>query len=186
VFASGTTGGGSVTLPPERMMLPPTSSPFTAPPATFYGSINGKNNAVHCRARNVDTARTKHIEEDVIRGQPTRENNLSRSQIKHQRRPQKLHADKAYDAGHCRAYLRKRGIKGRIARRGIESSERLGPHRWVLERTLAWLNRPTRHPLRTPRRYIRSFFITRLHPDLLELHSPKGVLLGTLIPYEVT
>jgi hypothetical protein len=81
VFASGTTGGGSVTLPPERLMLPPTSSPFTAPPATFYGSINGKNNAVHCRARNVNAARTKHIE-DVIRGQPTREKNLSRTQIK--------------------------------------------------------------------------------------------------------
>jgi transposase len=29
----------------------------------------------------------------------------------------------------------------RIARRGIESSERLGQHRWVVERTLAELNR---------------------------------------------
>jgi transposase len=28
----------------------------------------------------------------------------------------------------------------RIARRGIESSQRLGRHRWVVERTFAWIN----------------------------------------------
>ena len=32
-------------------------------------------------------------------------------------------------------------IKSRIARPGIESSERLGRHRWVVERTFAWLGR---------------------------------------------
>jgi hypothetical protein len=32
-----------------------------------------------------------------------------------------------------------RGIVPRIARRGIESSERLGRFRWVGERTLAWV-----------------------------------------------
>ena len=68
------------------------------------------------------------------------------------RRPEKLHADKAYDHRFCRAYLRKRGIKGRIARRGIESSERLGRHRWVVERTLAWLNRFRRLTIRYERR----------------------------------
>lgn len=26
-----------------------------------------------------------------------------------------------------------------IARRGIDSSERLGQHRWIIERTIAWL-----------------------------------------------
>jgi transposase len=31
------------------------------------------------------------------------------------------------------------GITPRIARRGIDSSERLGRHRWVVERTFAWL-----------------------------------------------
>jgi transposase len=31
-------------------------------------------------------------------------------------------------------------IVPRIARPGIESSERLGRHRWVIERTLAWLS----------------------------------------------
>jgi transposase len=68
------------------------------------------------------------------------------------RRPEKLHADKAYDARHCRAYLRKRGIKSRIARKGIDSSERLGRHRWVVERTLAWLNRFRRLAIRYERR----------------------------------
>ena len=42
-------------------------------------------------------------------------------------RPGKVYADKAYDLGHCRKYLRRRGITARIARRGIESSTRLGP-----------------------------------------------------------
>jgi len=31
------------------------------------------------------------------------------------------------------------GIKVRIARRGIESSQRLGRHRWKAERSIAWL-----------------------------------------------
>ena len=55
------------------------------------------------------------------------------------RRPDKLHADKGYDYAKCRRALRQRGIACRIARRGIESSERLGRHRWVVERTHAWL-----------------------------------------------
>jgi IS5 family transposase len=57
------------------------------------------------------------------------------------KRPTKLHADKAYDFPRCRNALRSRGIIPRIARRGIESSERLGRYRWVVERTLSWLNR---------------------------------------------
>jgi len=62
--------------------------------------------------------------------------------VRHGRgRPRKLHADKAYDHGRCRSECRKRAIKPRTARRGIDSSERLGRHRWVVERTLAWLNR---------------------------------------------
>jgi len=39
-------------------------------------------------------------------------------------RPGKLHADKAYDARHCRQYLCRREITGRVARRGIASSQR--------------------------------------------------------------
>ena len=55
------------------------------------------------------------------------------------KRPAKLHADKAYDSSDLRRALRARGITPRIARRGIDSSERLGRHRWVVERTLSWL-----------------------------------------------
>lgn len=56
-------------------------------------------------------------------------------------RPVKLHVDKGYDYPRCRRALRRRGIIPRIARRGIESRERLGRYRWVVERTLSWLNR---------------------------------------------
>ncbi|GAJ79041.1 putative transposase [Nocardia brasiliensis NBRC 14402] len=35
--------------------------------------------------------------------------------------------------------MRDRGIIVRIARKGIESSERLGRNRWVIERTSPWL-----------------------------------------------
>jgi IS5 family transposase len=54
-------------------------------------------------------------------------------------RPEKLHADKGYDYPEKRRALRARGIAPRIARRGLESSERLGRYRWVVERSLAWL-----------------------------------------------
>jgi hypothetical protein len=41
----------------------------------------------------------------------------------------------------CRKALRRRGITARIARRGIESTNRLGRHRYVIERTLEWVSR---------------------------------------------
>ena len=62
-------------------------------------------------------------------------------EIPNSNRPDKLHADKGYDFPRCRRFLRKRGIRARIARWGVESSEKLGRHRWVVERTLAWLSR---------------------------------------------
>jgi DDE family transposase len=55
------------------------------------------------------------------------------------KRPAKLHLDKAYDYPRCRRALRRRGITPRIARRSVESSQRLGRHRYVVERSLAWL-----------------------------------------------
>ena len=55
------------------------------------------------------------------------------------KRPGKLHADKAYDSAPLRRALRARRITPRIARRGIDSSERLGRYRWVVERTQSWL-----------------------------------------------
>ncbi|SDQ63700.1 Transposase DDE domain-containing protein [Streptomyces sp. KS_16] len=55
------------------------------------------------------------------------------------RRPAKLPADKGYDCDHLRRWLRKRGIRHRIARKGIGSSTRLGRYRWAVERTVPWL-----------------------------------------------
>ena len=51
-----------------------------------------------------------------------------------------------------RRALRARRITLRIARRSVESRERLGRHRWVVERTLAWLNRVRRLKVRYERR----------------------------------
>jgi transposase len=67
-------------------------------------------------------------------------------------RPAKLHADKGYEDARCRRAGRSRGITPRIARRGIESSERPGRQRWVVERTLSWLNRFRRLKVRYERR----------------------------------
>ena len=53
--------------------------------------------------------------------------------------PDKLHADKGYDYARCREHLLLRGIRDRIARKGVERNDRLGRHRWVVERTHAWL-----------------------------------------------
>jgi hypothetical protein len=55
------------------------------------------------------------------------------------KRTARLHLDKGYDYPRCRQALRARGITPRIARRGVESSQRLGRHRYVVERSLAWL-----------------------------------------------
>jgi transposase len=77
------------------------------------------------------------------------------------KRPATLHADKAYDIPRCRQALRRRHIKIRIARKGIDSSQRLGRHRWVVERTLAWLNRCRRLTVRYERRAdIHQAFLT--------------------------
>ena len=62
-----------------------------------------------------------------------------RGQRRHRRqRPERLHADQAYDDQGLRRGLRERGIIPRIARRGLESRERLGGYGWVVERRLSW------------------------------------------------
>ena len=75
----------------------------------------------------------------------------SRTIRRPRRRPEKLHADKGYDFRRCRAYLHRRGIKVRIARRGIEDKSKLGRIRWVVERTISWLLRFKRLGLRYDR-----------------------------------
>jgi transposase len=80
------------------------------------------------------------------------------------KRPTKLHADKGYDFPRCRQALRRRGISPRIARRGVESSQRLGRHRWKVEPTLAWLLGHGRLTVRYERR-----------ADLLPGLAPPGL-----------
>lgn len=91
-------------------------------------------------------------------------------------RPGKLHADKAYDVPRCRRYLRRRGIGCRIARKGVESSERLGRHRWVVERTLAWFARHRRLTIRYERRDDAHLALLHLTSSLICLNylPPKA------------
>jgi len=77
-------------------------------------------------------------------------------------RPKKLHADKAYASRANRAALRRRGIAPRIARPKVDTSTRLGRHRWVVERDFAWLHRNRRLLVR----YERD---PELHDALLDL-----------------
>ena len=99
---------------------------------------------------------SKVLEEAVDAIEPIRKPSRGRPR----KRPNKLHADKAYDFPRCRKALRKRSITPRIARRGIESREKLGRYRWVVERTLSWLNRFRRLKVRYERRdYVHQAFL---------------------------
>ncbi len=106
---------------------------------------NGVPLAVQLTAANVHDSR---VFENLIDAVPPVRQRRGRPR----RRPAKLHADKAYDVPRCREALRRRRIKARIARRGVDSSERLGRHRWVVERTLAWFSRFRRLTVRHERR----------------------------------
>jgi transposase len=95
------------------------------------------------------------------------------------RRPTKVHADKAYDHRRCRAYLRRRGIRPRIARRMIEPSDRLGRHRWRIERTGAWLGGWRRLRIRYERSSERFYALAMLACSVicfnaLRQESPNG------------
>ena len=67
-------------------------------------------------------------------------------------RPQKLHGDRGYDSNKHRQALDERGIIHRLGRRRIDQGVHLGKHRWVVERTLSWLNRYRRLRVRYERR----------------------------------
>jgi transposase len=77
---------------------------------------------------------------------------IKRPRGRPRQRPDKLHTDKAYDHAKHRQTLRDRGITPRIARKGIDATQHLGRHRWVVERTLAWLSRYRRLRVRDERR----------------------------------
>jgi transposase len=61
-------------------------------------------------------------------------------------------ADRAYDHDKYRRLVRQRGIKPVIARRQTEHGSGLGRHRWVVERTFAWLHNLKRLLVRYERR----------------------------------
>jgi transposase len=77
---------------------------------------------------------------------------IKRPSGRRRRRPAKGHGDKAYDARKHRAALRARHIAPRIARRGVDAGEKLGRHRWKVERSLSWLHRFRRLRVRDERR----------------------------------
>jgi len=74
----------------------------------------------------------------------------------------KIWTQLGYDFRRCRDACRQRGVRHRIARRGIESKKRLGIHRWVMERTFASLHRFRRLAVRYERR-------SDIHQALLSL-----------------
>src|SRR6202023_980772 len=68
------------------------------------------------------------------------------------RRPRTLVADRGYDPARSPPLLPQRGVKPIIARRQTEHGSGLGRHRWVVERTFAWLHNHRRLLVRTDRR----------------------------------
>ena len=56
------------------------------------------------------------------------------------RRPKVVYGDRGYDHDKYRRLVRARGIEPRIARRGVAHGSGLGKHRWVVERSFAWLH----------------------------------------------
>jgi transposase len=68
------------------------------------------------------------------------------------KKPASLYADRGYDSNAHRRGLRLRGIVPYIARRNTANGSGLGVHRWVVERTNAWLHQYRRLRVRWERR----------------------------------
>ncbi|MDQ0989438.1 transposase [Streptomyces sp. V3I7] len=90
------------------------------------------------------------------------------------RRPDKLHGDKGYDYNHLRRWLRGRNIVPRIARRGTDSSQRLGRHRWVVERSMSWLSGCRRLHRRYERRAEHFLAFTAIATSLINYRRLTG------------
>jgi transposase len=99
-------------------------------------------------------------------------------------KPGKVPADKAYDRDDLRRWLRGRRIAVRIARRGIESSQRLGRHRWVIERTMSWLTGYRRLTIRYERyggNYLAFLGLARDHVLLQAAHPAHHIGHGLML-----
>lgn len=68
------------------------------------------------------------------------------------RRPQRVQGDRGYDSEPHRQWLRRLGIEPVLAKRNTPHGSGLGVHRWVVERTLAWLHQFRRLRIRYERR----------------------------------
>ncbi|OSY49042.1 Transposase DDE domain protein [Streptomyces fradiae ATCC 10745 = DSM 40063] len=139
VPAASWTGRGALSTPSASR---PQGGPLTGPNPTDRGKLGSKTHLITDRnglplSLGISGANMHDSQglEPLVRGIPP----IRSRRGPRRRRPAKLHADKGYDYDHLRRWLRKRGIRHRIARRGIESSQRLGRHRWVVERTVSWL-----------------------------------------------
>ena len=71
---------------------------------------------------------------------------------KPRRRPDRVQGDRAYGSEPHREVLRSFGIEPVLAQRLTEHGSGLGVHRWVVERTLAWLHQFRRLRIRYERR----------------------------------
>lgn len=133
-FSRVSMDGASVASPP--------GGPYTDPNPTDRGKLGSKRHVITDRqgiplmfcvtgANRHDSVVFGELVDALpaVRGKPGRP----------RRWPDKLHADKGYDYPRCRAHLKRCGIQDRIARKGIERNDRLGRHRWVVERTHSWL-----------------------------------------------
>jgi transposase len=85
------------------------------------------------------------------------------------RKPGKPHADKAWDQPYLRRWGRDCGIGVRIAGKGIESGAKLGKHRWVIERTIAWLAGHRRLTIRDERKAEHFLAALTCHKKLRKL-----------------
>lgn len=77
---------------------------------------------------------------------------ITQTNGRRRKRPAKLRAAKGDAYPCCRQAMRRRRRCRRIARKEIDASERLGRHRWVIERTLVWCSRYRRLIVRDERR----------------------------------
>ncbi|MFB7464793.1 IS5 family transposase [Streptomyces sp. NPDC056224] len=68
------------------------------------------------------------------------------------KRPDSLLGDRGYDHDKYRRLVGATGVKPVIARRGVPHGSGLGIHRWVVERTIAWLHGFRRLRIRWERR----------------------------------
>jgi transposase len=112
-------------------------------------------NAAVTKANDNDTAMLKPMIESLplVHGKPGRP----------RQRPERLQADRGYDAEELRQWLIQQGIEPLLARRNTEHGSGLGVYRWVVERTIAWLHQSFR------RLRVRDDILPDVHQALLTL-----------------